>query len=180
MNKDRAAGYIAAGVGYSQVASIMGCTPAYISQLVKEEDFKLLVAKHQEKVDGTPEAEEVSISTKYLGLEHQLLKAMGDALPNAELPAITRALEVVATRQEKAAIRKLPAHAGGGNTSNLGITIQLTLPHHAIPAQPVIELNAKSEVVAIDHKPMSPMSSVGVEKLFRQRKAEASIVKEIE
>jgi len=173
MNKERAASYLGAGMPPGQVANIMGCTPAYISQLLKEESFVELVEKHRAAVDGSEAAEEVSIQKKYLGMEHTLLKAMAEALPNAELPAITRALEVVANRQEKAAVRKMPQQIGGGNGGqNVAVHVSLTLPTHAIESRPVIELNAKSEVVSIDSKPMAPMSSVGVEKLFREKKAE--------
>lgn len=172
MNKERAASYLASGCSVGQVASIMGCSPGYIVQLQREDDFKLLVEKARAQNDGSLEAEQESIQSKYTGLEHQLIKAMADALPNAELPAITRALEVVATRQEKAAVRRLPAgHPANGRTGNgVQVTVQLMLPGHAIPAQPVIEYNAKNEVVAIDNKPMAPMSSSGVERMFKERK----------
>lgn len=174
MNKERAASYIASGCSVGQVASIMGCSPAYIVQLGQQEDFKLLVERAKAQNDGSPEKEQESIQAKYTGLEHVLIKAMADALPNAELPAITRALEVVATRQEKAAVRRLPAgHPANGRIGNgVQVTVQLMLPGHAIPQQPVVEYNQKNEVVAIDGKSMAPMSSSGVEKMFKARKQE--------
>lgn len=179
MNKERAASYLGQGVPPGQVASIMGCTPAYISQLMKDEEFVKLVKKHEGVVDGTEEGEGKSIQAKYTGLEHQLIKAMGDALPNAELPAITRALEVVANRQEKAAMRKNPAGMGTDSGRGVSVHVTLTLPTHAIPAQPVIQVNEKNEVVAIDDRSMAPMSSNGVEAMFRRKKAVDAIVKEL-
>ena len=179
MNKERAAGYLAQGVGAGQVAKIMGVTPGYISQLLKEEDFKLLVEKSKSLNDGSEEAEQQSIQKKYTGLEHQILTAIAESLPNAELPALTRALEVVANRQDKVMARKMPAAINGGGGNGVNVHVTLTLPAHAIPSAPVIQLNEKSEVVAIDSKPMSPMSSVGVERLFKQKKAVEALIKEL-
>lgn len=178
MNKERAASYLASGCSQGQVASIMGCSPGYIVSLLKEEGFQKLVEQKKAQNDGSEEKEQESIQSKYTGLEHQLIKAMGDALGNAELPAITRALEVVATRQEKAAVRRLPAgHPANGQRVGNTVVVQLMLPGHAIPQQPVVEYNGKNEVVAIDGKSMAPMSSNAVEKLFKARRAEEAVVK---
>lgn len=178
MNKERAASYLASGCSQGQVASIMGCSPGYIVQLLRDEDFVKLVEKFKAKNDGSEEKEQESIQQKYTGLEHQLIKAMGDALPNAELPAITRALEVVAQRQEKAAVRRLPAgHPANGQRVGNTVVVQLMLPGHAIPQQPTVEYNSKNEVVAIDNKPMAPMSSNAVEKMFKERKREEVLAK---
>lgn len=179
MNLERAASYLAAGCTGAQVANIMGCSPGYIVQLMGKEEFKVLVERKKAENGGEVEKEEQDIQRKYLGLEHQLIKAMGDALPNAELPAITRALEVVATRQEKAAVRKLPAGhpAHGGNRVGNMVVVQLSIPGHAIPEmKPVIQVNEKNEVVAIDSKPMAPMSSSAVEKMFKSKKAAENAV----
>lgn len=177
MNKERAAAYLASGCSQGQVASIMGCSPGYIAQLMKDEEFQKLIISKRDMNDGSEEKEVESIQQKYTGLEHQLIKAMGDALGNAELPAITRALEVVATRQEKAAVRRLPAGHPANGQRGIGntVVVQLMLPGHAIPQQPIVEYNQKNEVVAIDGKSMSPMSSGAVEKMFKERKAEVLV-----
>lgn len=179
MNKERAAAYLGQGVPPGQVASIMGCTPAYISQLLKEEDFKEMVLRNQNKVDGTPEAEETSLVAKATGLQHTLMKAIGDSLANAELPALTKALDTISQVADRIAQRKMPAGVGTNAGQNVNVHVSLTLPQHAIQSNPVIQVNEKNEVVAIDGKSMSPMSSTAVEKLFRQKKAVEAIVKEI-
>lgn len=179
MNKERAAAYLGQGVPPSQVASIMGCTPAYISQLVKDEDFMLLVEKHRSMVDGSAEAEETSLVAKATGLQHQIMKAIGESLTGAELPALTKALDTLSQVHDRIAQRKNPANRGT-DSGRVAVHVSLTLPAHAIQnVAPVIELNEKNEVVSIDHKPMAPMASNGVEKMFREKKALASIVKEI-
>jgi hypothetical protein len=40
------------------------------------------------------------------------------------------------------------------------------MPSHVVKSHPVISLNEKSEIVAIDAQPMAPLSSDGVKNLF--------------
>jgi len=177
MNKERAATYLGNGVKPGEVARIMGCSPGYLSQLINgDEEFQLLVKKHQTALDGDEAAEEKSIHLKYVGLEHRLIDAIGDSIANAELRDQIVALKVVADRQDKVATRKMPrTEPGGGN--GMSVTVQLMLPQHAIPQQPVVVLNSKSEVVSIDDKPMAPMSSDGVAKMFKANKAAVEVAK---
>jgi hypothetical protein len=105
MDKERIAEYLASGVPPVQVASIVGVTPSAIAQLAKEEGFKdLLETKVQELASQPAAREEVILNSKYSATEHRLLDAMGGAIATAELPAITRALEVVNERSEVVAI----------------------------------------------------------------------------
>lgn len=177
MNKERAAAYLGQGVGQSQVAAIMGVSPGFLSQCMKDENFLLLVEKHRLKVDGSPEAEEESLVAKAMGLQHQLMKSIGEALPNAELPALVNALDKISQVSDRIAQRKMPAGIGTNKGVTNIVTVQLTLPQHALQdTRPVIQLNERSEVVSIDSKPMSPMSSAGVEALFRAKKKTAEEV----
>jgi hypothetical protein len=160
MDKERIAEYLASGVPPVQVASIVGVTPSAIAQLAKEEGFKdLLETKVQELASQPAAREEVILNSKYSATEHRLLDAMGGAIATAELPAITRALEVVANRQEARLKRLTPA----APAQQINV-IQLTLPSHAIPEYKV---NERSEVVAIGNQAMASLSAGGVRKLFQ-------------
>lgn len=176
MNKDRAATYLAQGLPHGQVASIMGCSPGYISQLMRDEGFKKKVEDLQASMQSSPEAEEGNIVAKYNGLEHHLLKAIHDSMANAELPQLVKALEVVGNRQDKIAQRKFVQQNPGAGAGGTQVYVQLTLPTHAIPAKPVIEMNKNAEVVAIDGRPMAPMASSNVAKMFAARKAVEELV----
>lgn len=173
MNKERAAAYIGRGVPAADTARIMGCSPGYISQLLKEDDFKLMVSKYMNEMDGSEKAEEESIHAKYVAAEHKILGSILSNVENAEFRDQVKALQVIADRQEKVLTRKNP-HAAVQPGQNLSVTVSLTLPQHAIPMKPVIELNERSEVVAIDNKPMAPMSSTAVASLFKRKKEEAA------
>lgn len=162
--KDRILSYLGQGLKPADVASIVGCSPSYISQLLTDPDFKAQALAL--RTDATRETSEDKILTnKYLAIEHKLLAAMEGQMAFAELPAITRALEVVANRQEK---RMARIHAPTIAQQATQVVVNLTLPSHAVPEY---QINAQREVVAIDSKPIAPLSAVGVVNLFNQHKA---------
>lgn len=165
--KDRILAYLGQGVKPADVASIVGCSPSYVSQLLSNEEFKTQVVSL--RTDATKETSEDKVLTnRYLAMEHKLLGAMESQLAFAELPAITRALEVVANRQEKRLSRlQAPALV---QPVNAQVVVQLTLPSHAIPEY---SINQAKEVVAIDNKAIAPLSAEGVKNLFLQKKAAA-------
>ena len=162
--RTRILNYLSSGIKPAQVATIVGCSPGYISQLIASEGFKAELEAMV--VDKPQDGEEKDLDNKYLSLEHSILRQVEDAIVGAELPALTRALEVVAKRQDLMRVRRQPAmqpiNALGG-TNSLFITV--TLPSHALPP-PVILLNEQKEILAINNKALAPMSSDSVKSLF--------------
>lgn len=165
--KDRIAFYLAEGLSAADTAGIVGCSPGYISQLLKDEDFRKGV---EEKLANRKTTSDENLLNKYQGLEHKIIKAMGAQLENAELPHLTKALDSVVKAQEAALKRVNPALAQ--QNPQMVQVVQITLPAHAIPAVPVMTLNSQAEVIAIDNKPLSPMSTEGVKNLFSQLKSQ--------
>ena len=165
--KDKIAYYLAEGLSAADTAGIVGCSPGYISQLLKDEDFRKGV---EEKLANRKSTPDENLLNKYQGLEHKIIKAIGAQLDNAELPHLTKALDSVVKAQEAAMKRVNPALAQQQN--NVVQVVQITLPPHAIPSMPVMTLNQQSEVVAIDNKPLSPMSTEGVKNLFSRLKSQ--------
>lgn len=165
MNKDKAASLLAQGLSPSSVASICGVTPAYLSQLAKDEAFKELIASKMPEAAVKPDDE--IITNKYTAMEHKLLNAMENAIVNADLSEITHALKVVGDRQEKRASRLIaPAVAEAGRSVQV---VQISMP---VLPMPTITLNETKQVIAIDNKPMSPMASSAVQNLFARKRAE--------
>lgn len=162
--RDRILSYLASGIKPVQVATIVGCSPGYISQLVATEDFQ---AELNALVLSKPaEAEETDLDNKYVSLEHAILKSIDSAIVGAELPALTRALEVVAKRQDMRFARKHPSlqHVNPLGGTNIAF-ITVALPAHAVP-HPVIELNSQKEILSINQKSLAPMNSESVRELF--------------
>jgi len=163
--KERIKAYLADGLTAAQISTILGCSPSYVSQLLKDETFKLEV--EAALINNQKPADEV-LETRYTSLEHSIVKRMQDELPAAELPALTKALEAVTRANDSRFKRKHPGLLQGA--TNLTQVANIYLPAHVLPA-PVMQLNEKSEVVAIDNRPLAPMSAAGVKNLFAQMSA---------
>lgn len=165
MQLDRIANLLATGLSNSAVASIIGVSPARISQLLNEsEELKQLVAEKQAEI-STKDQEEIGISAKYLQAEHALIKQVTELAPFAELRDVVAALRVVAERQEKAKARMNPIVQQQPVLNNV---VQLYLPQHAVdPNTYAPTLASNKEVIAIGNRSLTPLSSQGVLGLFK-------------
>lgn len=160
MQVERIATLLASGLPHTSVATIVGVSPARISQLLKEEDFQLILANKQSE-SKEKDQEELNLSAKYLEAEHTLLKQVVEMAPVSELRDITAALRVVAERQEKAKSRMNPIVAQQPVYNTI---VQLALPQHAVPE---MSFAANREVIAIEDRNLAPLSSTGVIGLFK-------------
>ena len=162
MNLDRVSTLLASGLQPSQVATIVGVSPARISQLMKDESFALsLEAKiaEQQKED----IEEASISAKYSAAEHLLLNNIMEVAPTADLRDMVGALRVVAERQEK---MKTRTTVQAPVLHQQLTVVSVSLPAHALAA-PKVSFNSSREVTAIEGRPLAPMSSTAVTNMFQ-------------
>lgn len=159
---------LAQGMNPQQVINITGSSPAFLSTLLKDPDF--LTALEEARKPFLKEAdEEAIVSNKYLSLEHKILNQIESQIVSAELKDAVRALEVVATRQEKRASRALLLAENSKPLRTVN-NIILNLPSHAIPEY---LMNSAKEVIAINDKGMSPMPSAEVKNLFKNMQQEA-------
>jgi len=167
MSNARIKEFLAQGMTPQQVLSVVGCQPAYLNSLLKNEEFMKEVAEAAKPYMEAANEEEI-ISNKHLSLEHKILQRIEALLPGSDIREATRTLEVVGSRQDKIANRK-----AGYNPSAAGLTeirVTLNIPAHAIPEYTV---NSASEITTIENKPMSPMPSGAVKSLFDKKVLEA-------
>lgn len=159
----RIATLLASGLKSKQVSSIIGLSPARISQIAGEESFQSLL---QEKLADASkkDIEETAITAKYLSAEHLLINQMVLMVPSAELRDVTAALRVITERQDKASARRNPIHA---NTVVHQHVVQLNLPTHALPE---IIISKENEVTAINETNLAPLTADGVQNLFKRMK----------
>lgn len=157
--KDRIKAYLANGLKPSEIATILGVSPAYISQLLKDPDFKASVEAAM--LDNAAPADE-RLDVKYESLEHTILSQMQSQVVGAELPHLTRALEAVTKARELKSKAKNPATP----TTLVQQVVNISVPAHVLQV-PQLQLNEKSEVIAIDDRPMASMTSDGVKNLFK-------------
>jgi len=161
MNLDRITSLLASGLKPAQVATVIGVTPARISQLLSQEDFQLsLQAKLA--VQGKEDVEEQAISAKYSAAEHALVNKVIEMAPISELRDVTAALRVVAERQEK---MKTRTSVQAPILHQQLTVVSVNLPAHALRT-PEVHLNPTKEVIAIGEQQLSPMTSTAVTNLF--------------
>ena len=170
------------GLAPSQIASIVGVTDGYISQLRKDESYKLALqeykeAKHAEIIKAGASVEEQSkreaeelTTAKYTSLENKVLNAIESNLPYAEFPMLVNALKAISDRQERRQQRLdnkkavLALHQNNNTTQNITM---LVLPGHAVQQNaPTYEVNGNGQIVAINGNTISPLGSAGVKQLF--------------
>lgn len=174
--KDQIIHYLASGIKPAQVATIVGCTPAYIAQLLKDDSFKEQLSAAI--ADQPANAVEQKLDAKYEALEHSIAAQMQDALVGAELPALTKALHTVALVQDMKAKRKMPAlQIPNGNTTINYVTV--ALPAQMALPKPTVDMNSNSEILAINGQMLAPMSNDGVKGMFaalKQRKEQQNAI----
>jgi hypothetical protein len=177
MNKERVALLLASGLKQANVASIVGCSPALISQLMSSDaEFRDLYAEAQTKT-AEKDQEELAISAKYLTAEHALLDQVLNMAPASELRDVVGALRVISERQDRARSRVNPIPLGGNVVFTQNI-VQLSLPGHAIQIAPVMTRTKDNEITAIEGQNLAPLSSQGVTNLFKNLKQEKEIQNE--
>ena len=162
MNIERITTLLASGLKPSNVASIVGCSPARISQLAQEEHFQNLLAAKIAELEAD-DVEEKTLSAKYLSAEHVLLNQVIEMAPISELRDVTAALRVVAERQEKAKTRLNPVQG----TTIINQTVQIAVPSHTLPE---ISLTKDLEVISVNTLNLTPLTSEGVTNLFKGMK----------
>lgn len=164
--KDRIKTLLINGHKAGDVASILGISPSYISQLLSDPDFKKEVETDLLERIGTDTDEEEK-DKRYDRLEHRIITEISTSLGEASFGEKLRALEVINKRSDSILASKRPVLQG-----QLPGTIQIVqigLPLHvAKNLSTDIVLNSQSEIIAIEGKPLAPMSSNGVKNIFAE------------
>jgi hypothetical protein len=163
--KEKIKHYLMSGLKPVDICTILGCSAGYISQLLKDENFKRDVEAGMTSGSIT---QDERMDARYDNLETRIVENMALAAEGAALGELSRAMDsVTRARVEKAKLR-LPGY--GQPTTVIQNLVSVSLPAHALAA-PTITLNEQSEVIAIDNKPMAPLSADGVKNLFTQLQA---------
>jgi len=163
--RDRILHLLANGIKPASVAEMVGCTAAYVSQLLSDPDFREELTT---LVTNLPaEEEDKRLDLKYEATEHNILAAINGSLANAKLGELTRALEVVARRQTE--VKKIAAFKTAPKTAVQVVNLTLPASFHKLQA-PTIEMNTENEVIAIGGNNLAPLASDGVKNLFQKLK----------
>lgn len=159
--KDKIKTYLLSGLQANDIANILGCSPGYISQLLKDPAF---VADIQEAKEKDPPKTDEILENKYDAAEHRIVSRITAEALNADIGELSRALDSITKARESKKKGTLPMLQGVQNANNV---VQVFMPAH-IMEPPKLILNEKAEVIEIDGRPMAPLSADGVRNLFTQ------------
>lgn len=158
--------YIAQGLKPGQVATLLGVTPAYISQCLKDEKITQAIEDAKIKASGSDQETEERIINKLKATEERIIDAISDAIPYAEGPVLAKLLDTIAARLDRRKGLLAPGAALSLTQNNI---VTLTLPAHAIPAPAVAyHTNEANQITSIGNQLMAHLSSEGVRNLFSQ------------
>lgn len=165
MHHERIATLLASNLKPADISSIVGITPSRISQIMKEDGFnELYLAKLAEMKEK--DQEELSLSAKYLVAEHSLIDQVTQLAPQSELRDVTAALRVIVERQDRTKQRMNPILQGQPVYNTY---VQLNMPVQAVPN---LEMSARKEIISVNGRNLTPLSSEGVISLFKEKEIE--------
>lgn len=157
--KTRLASLLGAGVSGTQAAAAVGVTPAYVSQLLAEDqDFATKVAATRlEELQGA-----TSRDRNYDSMEDKLLAKLEQALPLMFKPRdILSAISVINGAKRRGG----SSYADGGEL-NAAEVLKLKMPPVMINQ---FILNSRSEVVELGGRELRTLTSADLQKLHLER-----------
>lgn len=155
--KDKIAAYDAQGFKAVRIASILGVSASYISQVQAEQDYPTLLKEWKERIKIAKEEEEREKS--YIRLEDKVIAQVEESLPFAEFRDLTQMMQLLLNKKQK--LSPTPGSIIHNTQNNVTF---LSLPTSVLPAE--IVLNAQKEILAVGDKTLAPMPSSGVRSLF--------------
>lgn len=157
--RDQIAEYLAQGYKPAQIAQMLGCSEAYISELFHKdaafkEQLKELMVKYSTQ----------RINNKYEQLEEATLAQINQVIKTdiLDVSDLTRVLEAIARiKNANKANIQAPSHY---TNPTIGITLNM-------PAQnnPEITVDTSNRIISIGTKTMLPMPAKAVRDVFQKR-----------
>lgn len=138
---------LGSGISQEAAANAVGCTPAYISQLMADEEFRASVVTR--RVAALQAATERD--GEYDSLEDELLAKLKKSLPLIIKPGeVLRAIQVINAAKRRGVAAADHAPQGGVNLVRLNLPKQLTIQ---------FTMNATKEVVQVEGRELITMPS---------------------
>jgi len=155
--KDRIQKLLGSGLSPALVATVVGCDPSFISQLLSESDFALKVAEMR-----VHDIEELKVrDSKYDSLEDQFLERLENLLPMMLKPRdVLSALQVINNAK-----RRSEAFITPQAPTTVNNIVLLQLPTKTVNQ---FELNSKNEIISIDDQALVAMPTSSLMKEVNQ------------
>lgn len=150
--REKIAALLAQNYKQATVASMVGCTPQYIAELMKDDSFK------EQLRAALIEYTEVRLDNKYTELEENTIQELNQSIASADIGDLARVLESIARIRNS---KKSPVIPGNLTNPTLGIT----LVFNAAQA-PALVTDDKNRVIALGSSTMLPMPAKAVKDMF--------------
>lgn len=164
---ERIARLLAKGLKPSIVATMVGCSPSYLSNLTADPDFRLAVEEIRvatSEETSTRASETEVLKDRLLALEHQVVSKLEDRLefmPERELIAL---FDRIGNRRDKlepvtAVIESATLGADGQPTKLVRISVPTI-------CAPDLTIGSNNEIIAIGSRSVNPMPTEALRKLL--------------
>lgn len=163
--------YLANGLRPAQVASMVGVTPGYISQICKAD-----AVENKAFLEHLEEEKRLALESynqeETLGLQYQALEARALRVIEENLAAgtLTEQIKVLEALNKRDALRRQAAApmAGTSAVANINV-VQISMPRHLLEQQlPEVVMNEQRQVISVQGKSMAPMPSDMVKAMFQK------------
>lgn len=164
--------YLAQGLSHSQVARAVNCSPAYISQLFSEDDFKVELAEAQSRIL----AETSSYDAQLNRVEQSLLNQIEKTIPMIVRPEAAVALWSKINAGKRRASSTATLAAATASSQNTTI-VNLQLPPAILKQYAVDErftLNATNQVIEAGGQTLVTMHAAELDKLAARNKTNST------
>lgn len=176
--QDRIAGLLVQGMKPAMVASIVGCDPSYISQLLKDEAFLY----HLQSLNTELEAgeapleadvedrkqETLFLADKMLAAEHHALDKILKEMPYLSGRDAIVALDVIGKRKDATLAQVFgPSKLGMGTPvaqpGHTTVQVTLTVPNICIPE---LTLSSNNEIISIGERSVAAMPTATLKQML--------------
>ena len=175
--QDRIAGLLVQGMKPAMVATIVGCDPSYISQLLKDEAFLYHLQELNKELEDGEAIEEASaedrkqealfLADKMLAAEHHALDKILKEMPYLSGRDAVVALDVIGKRKDATLAQAfgpkgiLPsATPVSGHTT---VQVTLTVPNICIPE---LTLSSNNEIISIGERSVAAMPTATLKQML--------------
>lgn len=168
---DRIAQLLVGGMNPALVASVVGVSKSYISQLLQDQDFKAALKElaEQQATEAPQSADEVA-KDKMIGIEHAAMDQLqtqieSGMLAGRELILALATLNTIKndTFRREAASKAIQNPLVSGQGQMTMKVVEITMP--AICA-PELTIGPNSEIIAIGSRSTTPMPASSLQKML--------------
>lgn len=154
IDKEQVAGFLAAGVGVTEIAAAVGCDPSFVTQLKHDPEVQQLIEQHRQQLT----VQDVKFDETLERSEFKALERIDQMLPFANLQQSLSAFRILnAARKRK---------DGPQDNGKAGVHVTLILPAQHIPKYVT---NQTNEIIEVEGRTMISATPKSLDTLLAEK-----------